>query len=88
MSWLYIAGLPHAGRRRSWLANLEANPSFTFHLKGSLRADLPATAREVTDPTERRAILPRVAQAWNRTNVDEMVAHSPLVEVMIVDQAA
>ncbi len=84
---LYISGMPRAGRRRSWLANLEANPSFIFHLKGALRGDLPATAREVTDPTERRAILARVARAWNRSNVDEMVAHSPLVEVTIADPA-
>lgn len=84
---LYISGMPRAGRRRSWLANLEANPGFIFHLKGALRADLPATAREVTDPTERRAILARVARAWNRSNVDEMVAHSPLVEVTIADPA-
>ena len=51
---IYISGLPRPGRRRSWLANLEAHPGFTFHLKGRVSADLPATAREVTDPTERR----------------------------------
>ena len=85
---LYISGMPRAGRRRSWLANLEAHPDFTFHLKGRVAADLPAVAREVTDPDERRAILTRVARAWNRTDVDTMVAHSPLVEVTILDRAA
>ena len=40
---LYITGLP--GRPRSWLANLSAEPRFTFHLKGSTKADLPARAR-------------------------------------------
>ena len=84
---LYISGLP-ANRRRGWLANLVAQPSFTFHLKGPVKADLPATAREVTDPVERRSVLTRVARVWNRTDLDTMVAHSPLVEVTILDRAA
>src|SRR5260370_37183104 len=41
---IYISGTP-TPTRRSWLANLEANPRFTFHLKGAARADLPATPR-------------------------------------------
>ena len=79
---LYISGMP-SRRRRSWLANLEAQPAFTFHLKGRVNADLPATAREISDPAERRAILAKVARAWRRTDVDGMVAYSPLVEVTI-----
>ena|ERR1035437_5582057 len=78
---IYISGQPRADRKRSWLANLGANPRFTFHLKGGVTADLPATARVITDETERRAILAYVARAWNRTDLDTMVAHSPLVEV-------
>jgi len=78
---LYISGMP-SRRRRSWLANLEAQPAFTFHLK-RLGADLPATAREITDPAERREILARVARAWRRTDVDAMVAYSPLIEVTV-----
>jgi hypothetical protein len=35
---LFITGLPG---HRSWYANLLANPAFTFHLKGSAKADLP-----------------------------------------------
>ncbi len=80
---IYISGQPNAARRRSWLANLEADPRFTFHLKNGPRADLPATARVITDPDERRAVIEHVARAWNRTDVDEMVAHSPLIEVQI-----
>ena len=79
---LYISGVPH-GRRRSWLANLDADPNLTIHLKGTLTAELPATAREVTDPEERRAVLVSVAKVWNRTDLDEMIAHSPLIEVTI-----
>jgi len=85
---IYISGLPRPGRRRSWLANLEAHPDFTFHLKGRVTADLPATAREVTDPTERRAVLERVARAWRRTDLDTMVAASPLIEVTLPGLAA
>jgi len=80
---IYISGMPRADRKRSWLANLEADPHFTFHLKGAVSADLPATARVITDAKERRAVLAHVARAWRRTDLDEMVAHSPLVEVTI-----
>jgi len=79
---LYISGRP-SPRRRSWLANLADHPAFTFHLKRPVAADLAATAREVTDPAERRTILARVANAWRRTDVDTMVEQSPLVEVTI-----
>jgi deazaflavin-dependent oxidoreductase (nitroreductase family) len=85
---IYLSGLPRANRRRSWLANLVAHPAFTFHLKGPVTADLPATAREVTDPVERRAVLTKVARVWNRTDLDTMVAHAPLVEVTILDPEA
>ena len=80
---IYISGMPRADRKRSWLSNLEANPRFTFHLKRGVSADLPATARVITDEAERRAILEHVARAWNRTDLDTMIAYSPLVEVTI-----
>ena len=41
---IYISGTP-SPRRRSWLANLDAQPELTLHLKGRVRADLPAHAR-------------------------------------------
>ena len=82
---IWISGIP-SPRRRSWIANLEANPSLTVHLKGPTAvADLPATARIVDDPTERRRVLDRVARAWQRTDLDRMVATSPLIEVTIED---
>ena len=77
---IYIGGLP--GRARSWLANIRANPRVTFHLKGSVKADLPSTARELTEPAERRRIMEQVARNWNRTDVDRMMASSPLIEVI------
>jgi len=79
----YISGMPRADRKRSWLSNLEADPRLTVHLKRGVVADLPATARIVTDIAERRAILEHVARSWRRTDVDAMVAHSPLIEVTI-----
>ena len=76
---LYITGLPG---RRDWYANLLANPDFTFHLKGSVKADLPARARPILDETERRTILSDLLQDLNRQeDLDEWVARSPLVEV-------
>jgi hypothetical protein len=53
-----------------------------------VEADLPATARIVTDPDERRALLEQVARIWRRTDVDAMVAYSPLIEITIEGYAA
>ena len=80
---LYISGTPRANATRAWLQNMRANPAFTFHLKQFVEADLPAMAREITDGAERREVLEKVARVWRRPDVDEMVAHSPLVEVTI-----
>jgi len=77
---VYLSGIP--GRQRAWLANMRANPRITFHLKGPVTADLPATARELTEPGERREIMERVAQNWGRGDVDVMMERSPLVEVV------
>jgi deazaflavin-dependent oxidoreductase (nitroreductase family) len=78
---LYISG--QASRRtRAWLHNLRANPRFTFHLKQLLQADLPATAREITDATERRQVLEKIARVWH-TDPDAMVQFSPLIEASI-----
>lgn len=80
---LYICGMPNPRRERAWLLNLRADPHFTFHLKALIQADLPATAREVTDPAERRPIIELVARAWRRNDIDVMVQHSPLIEVTL-----
>jgi deazaflavin-dependent oxidoreductase (nitroreductase family) len=79
---IYISGIP-SPRRRSWLANLDANPQMTVHLKGKVRADLPATARVIEGEEERRAILPHIARNWGRNDLEEMVRHSPLIEVTL-----
>ncbi len=81
---LVISGMPIPGRTRAWLHNLEADPALTVHLKGPYAvADIPATARVITDPAERRELLVGVARNWKRTDLDVMVEHSPLIEVTV-----
>jgi len=85
---LFLSGVP-SHRKRSWIANMEAQPQFTFHQKGpGATADLPATARVITDESERRAVMPLVAAAWGRRDLEAMVANSPLAEITLADQPA
>ena len=85
---IYITGMPRADRTRAWLLNLEADPRLTFHLKGTVHADLPATARIVTDEAERRAVFAHVVRVWKGQDVETMTRHSPLIEVTVDDRAA
>ena len=85
---LIITGMPRPDSQRAWLVNLEADPNLTFHLKGSVQADLPATARVITDTPERRLIAEWVAaNAWKGQDVDAMTDYSPMIEVTILDSA-
>jgi deazaflavin-dependent oxidoreductase (nitroreductase family) len=75
----YISGLPG---RRAWMANLHADPHLTVHLKRGVRADLPATARIISDEPERRRILEHITEVWGREHqLDAFVARAPLIEV-------
>jgi deazaflavin-dependent oxidoreductase (nitroreductase family) len=76
----FLSGSPG---RRDWYANLVANPGFTFHLKGSAQADLPAVARPITDEPERREVIEGILDDLGRGsgNLEEWVASSPLAEV-------
>jgi deazaflavin-dependent oxidoreductase (nitroreductase family) len=78
---IYISGIP-SPTRRGWLANLDARPELTVHLKGAVRADLPAKARIIEDEAERRRVLASVARNWKRKDLDTMVRQSPLIEVI------
>lgn len=82
---LFISGMPRADRTRDWIHNIEADPHVVVHLKQSLVADIPATARVVTDPAERRPLIAAAAQRWGRTDVDEMLQHSPLIVLDAAD---
>jgi deazaflavin-dependent oxidoreductase (nitroreductase family) len=71
---VHLTGTPG---RRDWYANVKANPEFTFHLKRGVQADLPARARPIEDPAERRALFEQLRPG----QVDSWTAGSPLVEV-------
>jgi deazaflavin-dependent oxidoreductase (nitroreductase family) len=75
----FITGRPGP---RSWYANLVANPAFTFHLKESHQADLPATARAILEAGERRTILePLVEGIGDGPPLDDWLSGAPLVGV-------
>lgn len=75
--------------KRSWYANLVANPEFTYHLKERIQADLPATAKPITDEDERRSVLTRLKEvsAYRQGQpmdvVEDWVRGSCLVEVTL-----
>ncbi|MDO9087564.1 MAG: nitroreductase/quinone reductase family protein [Anaerolineaceae bacterium] len=73
---------------RNWLANLRANPDFTFCLKESLKIELPAKAVEIVDPEDRRYLMSAPETKWYRDQVDsidDLVNGSPIVEVFFRD---
>ena len=76
----FITGTPG---RRHWLANLTAHPSITVHLKRIAHADLPASARPVTDEATRRAVLTHPSARWYRdqTTLEHLLTEAPMVEV-------
>jgi deazaflavin-dependent oxidoreductase (nitroreductase family) len=82
---VYISGFPRP-RRRDWLQNMEAHPDFTFHLKAEVKADLPARARPIYEPAERRKLLTHIqSTTWPQVDLEDAVAMSPLVEVTFAD---
>lgn len=81
---IYITGRPST-RTRDWIRNLEADPHLVFHLKGTVQADLPATARIITDETERRAVFRDVLTVWRTMDLETMTRSSPLIEVTFDD---
>jgi hypothetical protein len=80
---VYLSGSPG---RRDWAANLEAEPSFTFHLKNGVVADLPARAEPVVEEAERRRILTVLLgelgdAGGTGRDLQEWIAGSPLFAV-------
>ena len=79
----FITGSPGS---RNWLANVKTNPKFTFHLKQSAQADLPATARVITDPAERREVMDAIDKVRPYYGelpggMEAMYEGGPLIEV-------
>jgi deazaflavin-dependent oxidoreductase (nitroreductase family) len=77
---IVISGRPG---RRDWYANLLANPAMTLHLTGGpVVADLPAIARPITEPEERRRVMEAVTRNWQAEDHFEIFyRRSPLIEV-------
>ena len=87
---IFITGTPG---KRAWYANMRSNPDFTFHLKGSLTADLAARAVPILEVAQRRSIIAQVTESlerledseeWVASNPEEFeewIIGSPLVEV-------
>jgi deazaflavin-dependent oxidoreductase (nitroreductase family) len=80
----FLSGSPG---QRDWYANLLANPDFTYHLKGTVEADLPARARPITEVGERREVIEQIIGGLGRAEgeVEHWVAESPLAEVEFQD---
>jgi hypothetical protein len=76
----FLSGSPGT---RDWYANLVAHPEFTYHLKGTAQADLPAVARPITDEAERREVIEGILEDLGRgsAKLEDWVASSPLAEV-------
>lgn len=91
---IIICGTPNATgekgayTQRDWLANLRANPEFTFCFKESLKLELPARAVEIVDAEDRRYLMSAPETKWYRDQVDsidDLVKGSPIVEVFFRD---
>lgn len=80
---IYITGTPG---KRSWYANILANPSFTFHLKQSVHADLTAQAIPILEESRKREVLTTITARRNKPEeIDLYVERSPLIEVQLSD---
>jgi hypothetical protein len=85
-TWFYRVGervfLTGSPGRRDWYANLLAEPRFTFHLKRSATADLPARATPITDPAARREIMAAIlADLHQPGDLAAWLDGSPLMEI-------
>ena len=81
---LYLAASPG---RRSWYANLAADPAVTLHLKDDIKADVAVKARPITDDGERRDVFTRLAaqsafRQGQGLEVESWVSGSKLVELI------
>ena len=75
---VFLAGRPVP---KSWYANLLAEPRVTLHVKNGASADIPMRARAITDPEERRRVLPPIVARNKAPDFDEWVAGARLMEL-------
>ena len=83
---LFISGMP-SPRTRAWIHNVAADANVVVHLKVGTVADVPARARVVEEPDERRPLIEAAARHWGRHDVDVMMAQSPLIELTPTESA-
>ena len=77
----YIAGQPQP---KDWYANLLAEPHITLHLKQSVQAELPATARVVTDNATRRQLFQLFfGESELMDDIEAWVINAKLMEIVI-----
>ena len=84
----FITGTPGP---RDWYANVLVHDRFTFHLKESIGADLEARAVPVVDEPTRLWVFSQT-HAWidwyrREAALDDLVASSPMIEVLFDDGA-
>jgi hypothetical protein len=82
----FITGTPGP---RNWYANVRRDDRFTFHLKESMAADLPARAVPILDEATRQWVFGQ-PHRWNdwyvsEASLDDLVSSAPLVEVLFED---
>ena len=86
---IYLSSSP---AKRSWYANIVANPEFVFHLKNGVRADLRAVGTPVLDPARREAVFSSIIADLNQPGnpagipqpvepLEEWMQGSPLIAV-------
>lgn len=74
----FITGTPGP---RDWFANVQADPGIVFHLKESIRADIPGVAEIIEDPDLRYRVFHAPKSDWYRTMapIERLVAESPMI---------
>ncbi|MEK9659779.1 MAG: nitroreductase family deazaflavin-dependent oxidoreductase [Chloroflexota bacterium] len=78
---LYLTAAPG---KRSWYANLLANPDFKVHLKNTVIADLAAYARPVLDEDERQRTFSPLLELFGKPEeLETRMRDSPLVHVSV-----
>lgn len=77
----YVTG---TGGRRDWLANLRSDPNGIVHVGG---LNLPVTADEVHDDSERRRVLSDPQLSWysSQEELEQLVENAPMIRLRFTD---
>jgi deazaflavin-dependent oxidoreductase (nitroreductase family) len=88
----YLTGRP--GRKRDWVANIEAHPEFVLHLKRGITADVPMVGEPEPDPEERARVIRRaLIENWDSppdgvdARLHEWVDRAPFIRFRPVEPA-